>query len=68
MGFDFIVIVSLLLSHRGFFFVFGREISFYGGFQHAPVDGCLITSCDFGALAGGYEGMSFYSAILIQEV
>ena len=68
MGFDFIVIVSLLLFHRGFFFVFGRETSFYGGFQHAPVDGCLITSCDFGALAGGYEGMSFYSAILIQKV
>jgi len=65
MGFDFIVIVSLLLSHGVFFFVFGSEISFYGGFQHTPVNGCLITSCDFGALSGRYDGMSFYSAILI---
>ena len=28
MGFDFNVIVPLLLSHCGFFFVFGCEVSF----------------------------------------
>ena len=28
MGFDFIMTVSLLLSHCGFFFVFGHEVSF----------------------------------------
>ena len=28
MGFDFIVIVALLLSHCGFFFVFGCGVSF----------------------------------------
>ena len=30
MGFDFIVIVPLLLSHCGFSFVFGCEVSFLG--------------------------------------
>ena len=33
MGFDFIVIVPLLLSCCGFFFVFEHGASFFGGFQ-----------------------------------
>ena len=64
MGFDFIVIVPLLPSPCRFFFVFGHGESFFGRFQHPPVDGCSTASCDFGALSGGDEWMSFYSAIL----
>ena len=37
LKFDFVVIVSLLSSHWGFFFVFGHRVSFFGGFQHPPV-------------------------------
>ena len=47
-----------------FFFVFGPVVSFYGGFQCPPVNGCSADSCNFGALAGGDEHISFYSAIL----
>lgn len=39
-------------------------VFFFTGFQHYPVDGCPTTSCDFGALIGGDECSSFYSAIL----
>ena len=66
MGFVFIVIAPLLLSSCSFFFVFGLKLSFFGGFQHPPVDGCSIASCNFGALIGGDECM-FYSAILNQK-
>ena len=38
-GFDFILIVPLLLSHWGFF-VFGPKASFFGEFQYSPFDGC----------------------------
>ena len=38
MGFKFIVIVPLLPSHCGCFFVFGRGLSFFGGFQRPSVD------------------------------
>ena len=48
----------------GFFFIFGCGISFSGQFQHPPVNGCSIASCDLGALVGGDECMSFYSIIL----
>ena len=64
MGFDFIMIVPLLPSCCGFFFVFGLRLSFFGGFQHPPVDSCSIASCNFGALTGGDERTYFYSAIL----
>ena len=64
MGFDFIMIALLLQSCCGFFFVFGCRVSFLGRFQSPPVDGCSTASCDFGALAGGGECMTFYSAIL----
>ena len=38
IGFDFIVIEPFLPSCCGFFFVFGRGVSFFGGFQHPPVE------------------------------
>ena len=65
MRFDFIVIVPLLLSCC-VFFVFGCGVSFFffGMFQHPPLNSCSAVSCIFGALAGGDECMSFYSAIL----
>ena len=63
IGFDFIVIVPFLLSCCGFYFVFGHEVSVFHQFQHHPVDDYSTASCDFSALAGGKEPMSFYSAI-----
>ena len=68
MGFDFITIVPLLPSHCGFFFLFGCAVSFFGRFQHPPVDSCSTAICDFGALAGGHELMFVYSAILNQKL
>ena len=64
MGFDFIVIAPLLLSRCSFFFVFGCGVSFFGGFQHPPVNGCSTVSCNFGILKGGDECTSLYSTIL----
>ena len=63
LGFDFIMIVPLLLSHCGFFFVFGCGVSFFSRFWHPPGNGCSAT-CDFSVLTGGDECTSFYSAIL----
>ena len=37
-----IVILPLLLSHCGSFFVFGRGVSFFGGFWGPPVGGCSL--------------------------
>ena len=68
MGFHCIVILPLLLFHCGFSFLFGCGVSFFGGFQCFPVDGCSIASCNFGALAGGDERMSFDSTILNQSL
>ncbi|KAB0363317.1 hypothetical protein FD754_007473 [Muntiacus muntjak] len=43
------VISSLLPSCRGFSFALGHGLSFFGGIQHFPVDGCSRVSCiDFG--------------------
>ena len=36
-------------------------VSFSGGFQHPPIDGCSATSCSFGVLEGKDECTSFYS-------
>ena len=66
MGLDFNMIASLLPSHCGFFFVFGCRVPFLDGFWHPPMDGCSTASCDFGALTGGDECMSFYAIILNQ--
>ena len=52
MGFNFIIFVPLLPSCCSFFFVFGHGVYFFGRFQHPPVNGYSIASCDFGALAG----------------
>ena len=49
----------------GLFFVFGHGVSFLGGFQCPPVDGCSTASGDFDVLARGDERPSFYSAILM---
>ena len=52
MGFQFIVFAPLLPSHCSFFFVFGCGVSYFGGFQLLPVNGCFTASCNFGVLAG----------------
>ena len=65
MGFDFnILLMWFLLSHCGFSFVFGHGVSFFGGLQHLPIDGCSAASCDFCVLTGEYEHTFFYSTIL----
>ena len=64
MRFDCIMIVPLLPSLCGFFFVFGCRESFFDGFQYSPADGCSTASCHLGALAGGNERVSLYSTIL----
>ena len=68
MGFDFIMIVPLLLSCCSFFFVFERGLSFSGRFQWSPFGGYSTTSCDFGAFAGGDEHTSFLLCHLEPEV
>ena len=57
-------ILPLLPSSCSFSFVLGHEVSFFGGIQDSPVDGCSAVSCNFGGLAREDEHMSFYSAIL----
>ena len=57
-------ISPLLPSCWGFSFALGRGVSFFGGIQHSPVDGCSAVSCSFGVLTGDDEHVSFYSAIL----
>ena len=64
VGFDFIVMAPLLPSNCGCCFVFGCGVSFFGGFQCPPVNGCSTASCSFGALTGGDEHMTFYFAML----
>ena len=64
IGFGFIIISPLLLSHCGFSFVFWCRVSLFGGFQCPAINGCSTTSCDFGAPTGGDECTSFYSTIL----
>ena len=46
------VFSPLLLSCCGFSFALGHGISFFGGIQHSPVDGCSAVSCNFGVIAG----------------
>ena len=53
----------LLPSCWGFSFALGRGVSFFGGIQHSPVDGCSARGCNFGVLAGD-ECTSFYSTVL----
>jgi len=63
MGFHFIVIVPFLPFCCSFSFFFECGVSFFGGFPHPPVDGRSAASCDYGALAGENEHLSFYSTI-----
>ena len=56
------MILPLLPSCWGFSFAFRHCISFFGGIQHSPVDGCSAVSCNFGVLAGD-ERLSYYSTI-----
>jgi len=54
---------SVLFFCFFFYWVFGCGISFLNRIQHLLV-GFSIASCDFGALTGGNECMSFYSTLL----
>ena len=65
MGFDYIVKVALLLSHCGFFFVFGCKVSFFFVGSYLFFDGCSAVSCDFCVIfMRGGKFKSFYSMIL----
>ena len=55
MGFDFGVIVPLLLSHCSFSLVLGCGVSYFGGFQ-PPVNGCSATSCFLGVFTCSLKG------------
>ena len=57
----------ILPSCSGFSFVLGCGVSFLGGIQRSPIDGCPAASCDFGVLAED-ELTSFYSTILTTVV
>ena len=60
-------ISPILPSCSGFSFAPGRGVSFLGGIQCSPVDGCSPAGCDFGVLAE-VECTSFYSTILTTVV
>ena len=49
------MILSLLPACWGFSFALGYGVSYFGGIQHSPVDGCSAASCNFGVLAGEDE-------------
>ena len=55
-------ISPLLLSCWGFSFALGCVVSFFGGVQHSPVDGCSAASCNFGVLAGEENSLHPYQA------
>ena len=59
MGFDFIVFVPLLPSHCGFFILYMGYFFFLVGSSVFLLIGCSTGSCDFGALTGGDEHLSF---------
>ena len=64
MGFDSKHDFATPIVFRGFSFALGCGVSFFGGIQHSPVDSCSAMSCNFGALTGEDECISFYSASL----
>ena len=49
----------------GVSFALGHGVSFFGGIQHSPVDGCSAASCNFGVLTRVDERTSFYSTIFL---
>ena len=61
MGLDSKWDLPLLPSCWGFSFAPGCGVSFIGGIQHSPVDGCSAASCNSGVFAGE-ERMSFCTA------
>ena len=61
------MILPLLLSCCVFSFALENGVSFFGGIQHSPVDGCSAVSCNFGVLTGEDECTPFYSAILCRK-
>ena len=58
------VISPLLSSCWVFSFALGHGVSFFGGIQHFPVDGCSAARCKLGVLTGEDERTSFYSTFL----
>ena len=62
------VILPLLPSCWGFSFAFGCGVSYFGGIQHPPVDGCSAVSCNMGVLTGNDEPTSFYFTILHHQL
>ena len=58
------MISPLLPSFWGFSFSLGHGLSFFGGIQHCPVDGCSAVSCTFGVLSREEECTSFRSTVL----
>ena len=47
----------------GFSFAVECGVSFLGGIQHSPINGCSAVSCNFGVPTGEDKHMSFYSVI-----
>ena len=67
MRVDFKCDCTFLPSCCGFSFALGHGVSFFGGFQHSPVDGCSAASFNFGVLTGEDEHMSFILLLLHLE-
>ena len=65
IGIWFCCDLPLLPSRCGFFFLFRRGVSLFGGFQHPSVDGCSTASCDFGALAKSKRRRRSWAHILL---
>ena len=53
-----------LPSCWGFSFALEHGVSFFGGIQHSPIDGCSTASSNFGVLTGEDDHTSFSSTIL----
>ena len=53
-----------LPSCWGFSFALGHGVSFFGGIQHSPANGCSAVSFNFGVIAEDDEHTSSYFAIL----
>ena len=57
-------ISPLLPSCWGVSFALGHGVSYFGGIQHFPLNGCAAASCNFRVLTGEDECTSFYFATL----
>ena len=62
MGFDSEQDFAPTTVLLGLLFALGHRVSFFGGIQHSPVNGCSAASCNFGVLTGKDE--HFYSIML----